>query len=112
MQADFNGFTLNDYFFIQSKLFQGRNLAVSAFDVPNGVFHKIKIESEFLFIFGACHVTFEEENLVLKIGGYRARKLFAFDNNPALNTTTILQFSKPLLEFSVYSDLQVICFIK
>ena len=108
MQADFNGFTLNDYFFIQSKLFQGRNLAVSAFDVPNGVFHKIKIESEFLFIFGACHVTFEEENLVFKIGGYRGRKLFEFGYaHLALNSTTILQFSKPLLEFSVYSDLQV-----
>ena len=110
IQVDFTGFTLNDFLFIQSREFQG-NFAISAFDVPNGTFRKIQMDQEFLFILGACHITFEEDNLVLKIGGYRGQKLFHFGPRPteslALNTTKILQFSKPYLGFSAIADFEV-----
>ena len=96
--------------FIQSREFQG-NFAISAFDVPNGTFRKIQMDQEFLSILGACHITFEEDNLVLKIGGYRGQKLFHFGQRPtenlALNTTKVLQFSKPLLQFSPISSFEV-----
>jgi hypothetical protein len=110
IQDDFTGFTLNDFLFIQSREFQG-NFAILAFDVPNGTFHKIQMDQEKLFILGACHIIFELENLVLKIGGYRGRHLFNFDERPieqpAFNTTSVLKFSKPLLEFSTMADLKV-----
>ena len=110
IQPDFTGFTLNEFLFIQSREFQG-NYAISAFDVPNGTFRQIQMDQELLFILGACHITFEQENLVLKIGGYRGQHLFNFGHSPneqpALNATTALQFSKPLLEFSTFSDLKV-----
>lgn len=110
IQDDFTGFTLNDFLFIQSSDFQ-RNYAISAFDVPNGTFRKIHMDQEFLSILGACHITFEEYNLVLKIGGYRGQNLFHFGQRPtenlALNTTKILQFSKPLLGFSAIADFDV-----
>ena len=110
IQDDFTGFTLNDFLFIQSREFQG-NFAILAFDVPNGTFHKIQLDQEILFTLGACHITFELENLVLKIGGYRGRHLFNFDECPieqsAFNTTSVLKFSKPLLEFSTMADFKV-----
>ena len=103
IQDDFTGFTLNDFLFVQSPNFQG-NHAISAFDVPNGTFRKIQMDQEFLSILGACHITFEDDNLVLKIGGYRG---YFGHGNLALNTTQILQFSKPLLGFSVITDIEV-----
>ena len=81
--------------------------------VPRWIFAWISItlDQEFFFILGACHITFEEDNLVLKIGGYRGQKLFNFRQSPtenlALNTTKILQFSKPLLGFSEIADFEV-----
>ena len=67
-----------------------------------------------LFIHFVVRITFDQENLVLKIGGYRGRHLFNFgqrpNEQPALNTTAILQFSKHLLEFSTLSDLKVITY--
>ena len=110
IQLDFTGFTLGDFLFIQSREFQG-NYAISAFDVPNATFQKIQMDQEFLFILGACHITFEQDNLVLKIGGYRGQKLFEFSQRPtenlSLNTTKVLQFSKPLLQFSPISSFEV-----
>ena len=108
IQDDFTGFTLNDFLFIQSREFQG-NFAILAFDVPNGTIRKIQMDQEFLSILGACHITFEEDNLVLKIGGYRGQNLFHFGptENFAFNTTKLLQFSKPLLGFSAIADFEV-----
>ena len=103
IQNDFTGFTLNDFLFVQSTDFKG-NHAISALDVPNGTFRKIHMDQEFLSILGACHITFEDDNLVLKIGGYRG---YFGHENLALKTTKILQFSKPLLGFSAIADFEV-----
>ena len=87
---------------------------MSSFDVHNGDFHNIKIDQDSLYILGACHVTFETENLVFKIGGYIGRHVFDFghkpNHHPALNTTTVLQFSKPNLQFLDFSDFKVSIF--
>ena len=110
LQPDFNGFSLRGHFFIQSKEYQG-SFGISSFDVQNGSFHNIKMDQDFLYILGACHVTFETESLVFKIGGYLGRHLFDFghkpNHHPALNTTTILKFSQGNSQFSEFSALKV-----
>ena len=69
------------------------------------------MDQDFLYILGACHVTFETESLVFKIGGYLGRPLFDFghkpNHHPALNTTTILELSQENSQFSEFSALKV-----
>ena len=69
------------------------------------------MNQDFLYILGACHVTIENESLVFKIGGYLGRHLFDFghkpNHHPALNTTTILEFSHEKSQFSEFSALKV-----
>ena len=108
MQDDLQGFSLAGFIFMHttkgSSVPQTYGYSTLSFQAKTHEFSEIEFPKRSREILGSCYVTFDDEDLVLKIGGEHVRRSYG---KGIQSKVEVLKFSSYEAKFTLDPDLQV-----
>ena len=107
MQDDLQGFSLAGFIFMHTtkgSSVQTYGYSTLSFQAKTHEFSEIEFPKRSREILGSCYVTFDDENLVIKIGGEHVRRSYG---KGIQSKVEVLKFSSYEAKFTLDPDLQV-----
>ena len=107
LQDDLQGFSLAGFIFMHTtkgSSVETYGYSTLSFQTKTHEFNEIEFPKRSREILGSCYVTFDDENLVIKIGGEHVRRSYG---KGIQSKVEVLKFSSYEAKFTLDPDLQV-----